>query len=255
MSESPGLSYQLYSSRKFPSLARQCSMLAEIGYSHVEPYSGLFSEMSELEQALNENGLTAPSCHIGLEPLREDFDAAFGKLKQIGVEMPVIPFIQPAERAEDRAGWEKLGAELSDLAKRFADKGMRLGWHNHDFEFASLADGSQPMALILDNAPELFWEADLAWIIRGNADPLDWMSRYGDRIAVYHVKDIAPAGEKLDEDGWADVGTGIVNFAAYLPALHASTVKLWIAEHDNPSDDARFARAAYAAMSSWSKPQ
>jgi sugar phosphate isomerase/epimerase len=81
------------------------------------------------------------------------------------------------------------------------------------------------------------------------------MSRYGDRVFAYHIKDLAPAGEKLDEDGWADVGTGIVDFAAYLPALYAAPVKLWIAEHDNPSDDARFARAAYDAMSSWSKPQ
>lgn len=255
MSESPELSYQLYSSRNFPTLARQCAMLAEIGYRNVEPYSGLFSEMDELQRALGENGLSAPSCHIGLEPLRTNFDAALATLKQIGVELPVVPFIPPAERPEDRAGWEKLSAELSDLAKRFADHGMRLGWHNHDFEFAKLADGSQPMALILDHAPELFWEADIAWIIRGNADPLDWMSKYGDRIAAYHIKDLAPAGEKLDEDGWADVGTGTVDFAAYLPALYAAPVKLWAAEHDNPSDDARFARAAYAAMSSWSKPQ
>ena len=46
--------------------------------------------------------------------------------------------------------------------------------------------------------------------MRGGADPRRWIERYRGRIPLVHVKDIAPAGEKEDEDGWADVGTGTV---------------------------------------------
>ena len=47
----------------------------------------------------------------------------------------------------------------------------------------------------------------MAWIVRGGADPFEWIKRYADRIASVHIKDIAPAGECEDEDGWADVVT------------------------------------------------
>jgi hypothetical protein len=46
--------------------------------------------------------------------------------------------------------------------------------------------------------------ADLAWIVRGHADPVAEIKRYASRIVSAHIKDIAPAGQCADEDGWAD---------------------------------------------------
>jgi hypothetical protein len=97
-------------------------------------------------------------------------------------------------------------------------------------------------AAALEAAPEIEWEADIAWIIRGGADPIDWIARHGDRITAVHVKDIAPDGEAADEDGWADVGHGTVDWPGLFKQLAVhSPVKLFIMEHDNPSDAKRFA--------------
>jgi sugar phosphate isomerase/epimerase len=71
--------------------------------------------------------------------------------------------------------------------------GFGFGWHNHDFEFVPLADGSVPMQILLETAPDLDWEADIAWVIRGGADATDWIARHGKRITAVHVKDIAAA--------------------------------------------------------------
>ena len=59
----------------------------------------------------------------------------------------------------------------------------------------------------------------MAWVIRGGADPLKWISDYGKRIVAVHVKDIAPAGQNADEDGWADVGHGTVDWKGLIKAL------------------------------------
>ena len=72
---------------------------------------------------------------------------------------------------------------------------------------------------IFEGGPELEWEMDVAWVIRGGADPLAWIEKYKDRITAAHVKDIAPAGENTDEDGWADVGHGTVDWKAIMAAL------------------------------------
>ena len=99
------------------------------------------------------------------------------------------------------------------------------------------------MTHILEAAPGIGWEIDVAWVIRGGADPREWIDRYGSRILAVHVKDIAPAGEAASEDGWADVGHGTVGWKDFVARLRASTpAELFIMEHDNPSDYRRFAR-------------
>ena len=77
---------------------------------------------------------------------------------------------------------------------------------------------------------------DLAWLVRAGEDPLVWMDRLGGRITALHVKDIAPAGQALDEDGWADVGHGTLDWKALLAAAQKKTrVKYLVMEHDKPS--------------------
>jgi sugar phosphate isomerase/epimerase len=245
------VSYQLYSSRNFPDLARQCAMLAGIGYRNVEPFGGLFNDIDALEKALKDNGLAAPTAHIGLQMLRDDFAGACAKLKRIGVTTPLVPAIPQDERVKPREGWAALGAELADFAHRFADLGMRFGWHNHAFEFARLPDGSYPLELILGNEALLKWEVDIAWVVRGAQDPKLWIERYADRIIAFHAKDLAPAGTLLDEDGWADAGTGTIDFARLMPAMKATPAEFYVCEHDNPKDDARFAARAFANVSKW----
>ena len=64
---------------------------------------------------------------------------------------------------------------------------------------------------------------DVAWVVRGGADPLPWIDRHGKRIVAVHVKDIAKPGEGKDEDGWSDVGHGTMDWAGLLKALRAKT--------------------------------
>jgi len=105
-----------------------------------------------------------------------------------------------------------------------------------------------PMTAILEAAPEIGWEIDVAWVVRGNADPLEWIDRHGKRITVVHVKDIAPKGENADEDGWADVGHGTIDWKSIMKALREKTpAKVFVMEHDKPSDVGRFARRSIEA--------
>ena len=93
---------------------------------------------------------------------------------------------------------------------------------------------------------------DLAWLVKGGQEPIAWMDKYGDRITALHVKDIAPAGQALDEDGWADVGHGVLDWKALLAAAKKKTkVKYYVAEHDKPLDAMRFGRRSIAAIKGW----
>ena len=105
------------------------------------------------------------------------------------------------------------------------------------------------MDLILNEAPNVLWEADLAWIVRGGRDPMEYVKNYGNRLAAIHVKDIASEGTNLDEDGWCDLSAGTMNWAELLQACRSQSAALVYAlEHDKPSDPLGYARRSAAAF-------
>ena len=90
---------------------------------------------------------------------------------------------------------------------------------------------------------------DIAWLVRGGADPKGWLERYRDRIVSAHVKDIAPPGQNEDQDGWADVGAGVLDWRGLWQAARAAGAKWMVVEHDKPADPAATARASYVFIS------
>jgi sugar phosphate isomerase/epimerase len=241
------LSYQLYSSRNFP-LDQTLAMLAQAGYRNVEGYGGVYTDLAGLKKSLDDNGLSMPTGHFGIDMLEKEQGRVLEIATTLGMKAIYCPYLLPEARPSDAAGWRAFGERLQKAGEPYRNAGFLFGWHNHEFEFVPLADGSVPQELIFEAAPDVTWEADIAWVVRGGADPLDWIARYGSRITTAHVKDIAPAGENLDEDGWADVGHGIVNWAAIMRALKNTPVQYLIMEHDNPKDAERFAKRSIATV-------
>ena len=96
----------------------------------------------------------------------------------LGIRAIYCPYLMPDERPNDAAGWRAFGARLQTAGKPFRDAGLDFGWHNHDFEFKPLADGTVPQKHILDAAPNIGWEIDVAWVIRSNTDPLNRRQDY-----------------------------------------------------------------------------
>jgi sugar phosphate isomerase/epimerase len=242
-------SYQLYSSRNFPPMDATFAMVAEAGYTAVEGYGALYADdaaVAATQAGLKATGLSMPTGHFGLGQLETEVDKVLGIAKALKIERLYCPYVMPDDRPTDAAGWTAFGARLEKAGAPYRAAGHGFGWHNHDFEFSALPDGSLPQDRIFEGGPNLEWEIDVAWVIKGGADPLAWIERYRDRITAAHVKDIAPAGQNADEDGWADVGHGTVDWKTLVAALRGIGVRHLVMEHDNPKDDARFARRSIA---------
>ncbi|MGN7754391.1 sugar phosphate isomerase/epimerase family protein [Sinorhizobium meliloti] len=250
------VSFQLYSARNFPPFAEVLSAIGSAGYTQVEGYGALYAALSDAEIAdfkagLDRNGLSMPTAHFGLDMLESDAPRVLEIAEALGIRAIYCPYLMPDQRPMDAGGWRAFGARLQAAGKPFRDAGLDFGWHNHDFEFHALADGSVPLDQIFAGGPDLSWEADIAWIVRGGGDPFAWISKYPTRITAVHVKDIAPKGENADEDGWADVGEGTLDWKALIQALSRTSAKYFVAEHDNPSDFRRFAKRSLASIQSY----
>ncbi len=242
------LSFQLYSARNFPPMSDVLATLASLGYTQVEGFGGLYKDAGELASALKANGLTMPTGHFGLDQLK-DTDAAMKTAETLGIRHLYCPAVPQEQRSQGAAQWQELADTLAGLSETFRKAGFGFGWHNHDFEFRATESGKMPLEIILDGVPDLAWECDVAWVVKGDQDPLEWIRRYADRVNAIHVKDIAPAGECADEDGWADVGHGTLDWQGIMNAVRAETkCEFFVVEHDNPSDVTRCAARSIEAV-------
>jgi sugar phosphate isomerase/epimerase len=238
------LSIQLHSLRAYGDLDRQLAALAELGFRRVELVGGQVADARRTRALLDAHGLSAPTGHIGLDDLRRRFDWAADQAQAVGLEALFMPAVPPQDRDAPADRWRAIGAELGEMAERMHARGLDFGYHNHDWELRPFADGTTPLVHLFDGAAgsRLAFEADVAWMVRGGADPLAWMEREKARLAAVHVKDIAPEGGNAEEDGWADVGKGVLDWPAFWREARARGARWMVLEHDKPADPIRFAR-------------
>ncbi len=244
------LSFQMFSSRAAATLEAQLSLLSELGYTDVQPFFfGVPEDIAALDDyvaLLGKYNLKAKSGHFTFEVFDHSPDLVAEIAKKFGMWLVVIPWINPEDRPATAKGWQAIGARLAQYTSEMKARGLTFAYHNHEFEMALLADGSYPIDHLLgDTVP---FEPDLAWMVVGGADPLHWLKKYAGRIPAVHVKDVAPAGEALDEKGFADLGHGTLDWQALWDASVAAGSQLMIVEHDLPSDWTRFARRSIETM-------
>jgi sugar phosphate isomerase/epimerase len=238
------ISFQLYSARNFPPVEAQLEALAAIGFDAVEPFGGVYeADPKGFRAMLDKYKLPAVTAHMPVAALDEDRAKFIETAGILGVETVCLPYLAADQRPTDLAGWKAFGARLSGHAAALAAAGYKLAWHNHDFEYEKLPDGSRPIDHIVGAAGVMF-EPDIAWIVRAGDDPKTEIAKFPGKVAAIHVKDTAPAGVTKD-DGWTDVGAGTIDWKALWPAIAASGADVLVLEHDNPSDWKGYAKRSH----------
>jgi sugar phosphate isomerase/epimerase len=239
------ISFQLYSARNFPPLEAQLESLAAIGYDAVEPYAGNFKDdVKGFRAKTDALGLAIPTAHMPLADLDADRAKFIDTARTLGVETAILPYIAPELRPTTAEGWKAFAARIGEHAAYLAEAGVKLGWHNHEFEYARLPDGTRPIDLLLA-VNGLKAEIDIGWVVRAGVDPAAEIRKEAAKIAAFHVKDTVDTGGNprptMKDDGWTDVGAGIIDWKAMWPAIAATGATLLVVEHDNPSDWRAFA--------------
>lgn len=233
------IAVQMYSLRDAGSLDQQLKIVHDAGVHAVETVGTQGVSASELKQLLDRYAIKAISSHVALAELRRDLDGVVAFNRSIGNTTLVVPYLDAKDRPTDAAGWTALGHELGRLAKQVRAKGMRLAYHNHDFELVDFNGRTGLELLFAAAGPDLQTELDLAWVARSGHDPAVMLGKFRGRLFAVHAKDNAPKGHAEDEGGFAAVGQGVLDWNAILPAASAAGVHWYILEHDQPRDPAR----------------
>jgi sugar phosphate isomerase/epimerase len=199
--------------------------IAEIGYEGVElgpPPPGI--TIAELKNHLNRLGLKVVGSHAGLEQLTNGLDAQVDYLHAVGGT-----YIALSHRFDSRQAVLDAARIFNRIGENCRERGIQFLYHNHNWEFITF-DGEYAYDILLEATdPELVkMELDTYWVKRGGADPVEYLRRLHNRCPLLHIKDVEPG----DEQFFAEVGEGILDFDAIFRAAEAAGTAWLVVEQD-----------------------
>jgi sugar phosphate isomerase/epimerase len=217
--------------------------LSEMGYRNVEPFtlSGLSAE--EYRALLDRYGLKASARHVdvGTPQNPTDFDQILADNKTLGIKYfgsgstPIFPPIYTTE-----AEWIAYAEYLNQLGARARKAGQKLMVHNHDIEFETVFGDQTVFDILMANTDpkNVVFQMDIYWATNGGGldNPVNVLKRYGKRIQLFHVKDMAagPFPGPIEI-----VGEGIIDFPGIF-AASKGPVRYYVVEHDPRFGDPSF---------------
>ena len=216
--------------------------VADAGYAYIEAAGykeGKFYGMSpaDFNKTLSKIGLTPVSTHQGGLTL-ENVDQMIADVKAAGFEYFVIP-VPPLGYFKSGAKGMSMEGDIAYLAQFFDSvgekckaAGLKLLYHNHDFEFKKDENGIVPIEYFLENCnPEYVnFQMDLYWVTKAGADPIAYFEKYPGRFKIWHVKD-------MDNEGkFAPVSKGTIDFGKILAKKDLSGMLYYMVEQDKTFD-------------------
>lgn len=239
--------------------------VAKIGYSHIETFgvdaannSFWGVKVPELKKIMSDINLATHSGHYDMskyldpkstekESIERYLEIA-AELGQTYVVAPVTPMHDINNLTSDDY---KYAAEQLNKAGELAKKsGIKIGYHNHFWEFREFANGTKGLDILLAfTEPELVtFELDIYWISKSGLSAQSYFNKYPGRFSMWHIKDMSKAyaepivGKEYDQlplDSifnkikYTEVGTGAINYPQLLDSEKESGLKLAFVEQDD----------------------
>lgn len=235
-----------------------------MGYGEMELPTLLGHTPAALRQAAANAGIPVASLHVpavALSPGSGDFvfgdnpDAVADVAAALGTRNVVIPFpILPAGfafgpgedfptaitrgfRSAGRAHWQAMAERFNVLGDAMQERGVVLGYHNHNLEFAPL-DGTTPWDILMaETDPSVVkLQLDIGWVAQAGRDPVAELAALSGRVVSLHVKDVAAGTPSTFYFGGSTtpIGEGRVDWARVLPAAQAAGAQHYFVEQEPP---------------------
>ncbi len=230
--------------------------LHEIGYRQVETAGFAGKSAAEFRKLLQGVGLDCPSAH--LQFTEADAAAAFADAHTLGATYATSSSLWhmmsegKAKSAPAGDDFKRIAARMNELGKQAKASGLRYAYHNHNYEFNRLPDGSYGYDTLLhETDPALvFFEADCGWFSVAGADPVHYLETYPHRFKMLHIKDFKPIAKPSTSLGGPErpsgieLGRGFVQYRRIFEAGKKAGIEHAFAEQEAPFEHSELESAA-----------
>jgi sugar phosphate isomerase/epimerase len=225
------------------------AFLSEAGYRNIEPFSFHGLTVEEFDALAGEYDLKVPSRHMSTNEAAWDANLADAKL--LGQR-----WTGSGGFASPGTGSYENTLATAETMNRLGERSVKNGTgqifgHNHAGEFETMyvdaqGDGTLKSAwqILVENTDPRWvaFQLDVGWAVIGGADPVALMEQFGDRIELFHVKDVIDVGEPTERQ--TTIGQGEIDWAA-LFAVSQGQVQQYVIEQDPPVEPFSFAAESF----------
>lgn len=211
--------------------------VAKAGYKTVETYGFSIKDQFwglspiEVKKILDANNLKAPSGHYNLGSFLydgnlEEVKAAIEAAQVLKNQYLTVPWVDEPYRND----FHKIAARLNEAGEMCVAAGLKLAYHNHDFEFQK-QDGITGYEILLKETDQdlVSFELDLYWVVRSGNDPVKLFKENPGRFKLWHVKDMDKVNPALN----TEIGSGSINFKTIFKEVKQSGMKHFFVEQEN----------------------
>lgn len=202
------------------------------GYSKQGGFWGL--DAKAFSNELKANGLKTPSGHFGMDEFllqgkTTELENNIAAANATGMSYIVIPSVN-GEALKSADSFKKIAEKMNKAAEICGKAGLKLGYHNHNFEWKPV-DGTTFYDTILKNTdPKLVhMEMDIFWVVRAGQDPVKLFAQHPGRFALCHIKD----RDKKQTDLNTEIGKGSIDFKTILSHAKEAGLQHFIVEQEN----------------------
>lgn len=229
----------------------------EMGYVGVEFYGEYYgTPIVEVKRMCTELGLIPFSNHVPFQQMIDNIDKVIEENHILGVQYIVFPYMDEASRpGNDPEKFAETVAKITEIGKKVKEAGFQLLYHNHDFEFVNMADGTVGYNNIFKDIEAVKPELDVCWADYAGYKPCEILSKYSGNIPVVHCKDyflegklssapyaligISTDNSMKDEGGWFEyrpLGMGQLNMSAIIEKAIDNGAQWLCVEQDEPCE-------------------
>lgn len=165
--------------------------IAALGIKQIESarsskghYYGLTAK--EMKQACADLGMTLRSGHVHID---DKWQQTIDEAAESGQEYLICSTMPANGQTIDN--YKKVAATFNKAGEECKKRGIKFGYHNHEYEFES-EKGKVLYDVLLENtaADLVYMELDLGWVLVGGKNPLDYFASFPDRFPLWHLKDM-----------------------------------------------------------------
>ena len=232
--------------------------LHTIGFREVEAAgTGKYSS-AEFRKLVADAGIAMPSAHLDFR-MDNDLAPLFAEANALGVAYAVSSnlrkFTDPGRVSLSNTnlkqqalppmgvdGFKRMAARMNQIGQAAKAAGLKYGYHNHNFEFEKLPDGSLGYDLLVreTDAALVKFEVDCGWMVAAGGNPVNYFRQYPGRFRMIHVKDFQPMAHPTsdlvgpDRPKGVELGRGFIDYKPIFAASKAAGIEHAFAEQEAP---------------------
>jgi sugar phosphate isomerase/epimerase len=229
--------------------------LHDIGFREVEYFSSGKYSVADYHKLIADAGLTCPSAHLpftgatDLEPIFASANTLGAHFAVSSVFVNLFPKGRPTQAADQMDSmpalgldtFKKLAAHMNDVGRKAKAAGLQYAYHNHNFEFEKMPDGSYGYDVLLNETDHdlVKFEIDCGWMTVAGASPQSYFKRHPGRFRMLHVKDFRPIKPTIDLVGpgrptGVELGHGFIDYKSIFAAAKTAGIVHIFAEQEAP---------------------